>query len=92
MDGLAIAKEPKDMARVARLAEAKGGKTRAILKLGGRAAIALTTAVTTLLGWAWSGLLAVLSFCAAVKGLTERLTRRWLAWRKARRVRVVLAP
>ena len=82
MDGLAIAKEPKDMARVARVAEAKGSKTRAILKLGGRAAIALTTAVMTLAGWAWSGLLAVLGFCAAAKDLTERLTRRWLAWRK----------
>jgi hypothetical protein len=91
MDGLAIAKEPKDIARVARVAEAKGSKTRAILKLGGRSAIALATAVMTLAGWAWSGLLAVLSFCAAVKGLTERLTRRWLAWRKARRARLAVA-
>ncbi len=64
----------------------------AALTLAGAAALIGPRATTmTLAGWAWSGLVAVLGFCAAVKGLTERLTRRWLAWRKARRIRLTLA-
>ncbi len=42
LDSLAVAEEPQDMARLARLSAAKGGKTRAIIKLLGRAAIVLT--------------------------------------------------
>ena len=42
LDGLAVAEQPQDMSRLARLAAAKGGKTRAIVKLLGRAAIVLT--------------------------------------------------
>jgi len=91
MDGLKVAESPKDMARVARLAEAKGSKTRAILKLGGRAAIALTIGAFNLASWAFSALVAIFGFCAAVKGLTERTTLRWLAWRKTRRARRALA-
>ena len=90
MDGLKIAESPKDMARVARLAEAKGSKTRAILKLGGRAAIALTIGAFNLASWAFSALVAILGFCATIKGLTERTTLRWLAWRKTRRARRAL--
>ena len=37
-----FAEEPQDVARLARLSAAKGGKTRAIIKLLGRAAIVLT--------------------------------------------------
>jgi hypothetical protein len=91
MDGLKIADSPKDMARVARLAEAKGSKTRAILKLGGRAAIALTVGAFNLASWAFSAFVAIFGFCATVKGLTERTTLRWLAWRKARWARRALA-
>ncbi|MGA7455500.1 MAG: hypothetical protein WBW73_31080, partial [Rhodoplanes sp.] len=82
MDGLKIAESPKDMRRVARLAEAKGSKTRAILKLGGRAAIALTVGAFNLMSWTFSALVAIFGFCATIKGLTERTTLRWLAWRK----------
>jgi hypothetical protein len=42
IDSLAIAEGPRDMSRLARLAASKGGKTRAIIKLLGRAAIVLT--------------------------------------------------
>jgi hypothetical protein len=69
MDGLKIAESPKDMARVARLAEAQGSKTRAILKLGGRAAIALTVGAFNLASWAFSALVAILGFCATGQGL-----------------------
>ena len=91
MDGLKIAESPKDMARVARLAEAQGSKTRAILKLGGRAAIALTVGAFNLASWSFSALVAILGFCTTIKGLTERTTLRWLAWRKARWARGALA-
>ena len=39
LDGLKLAEGLRDVARVATLAAAKGGKTRAILKLAGRGAI-----------------------------------------------------
>src|SRR5258706_15950272 len=42
LDGLKLAEGPRDVSKIARLAAAKGGKTRAILKLAGRAAIVLT--------------------------------------------------
>lgn len=87
MDGLKIAERPKDMARLARLAEKKGSKTRAILKLGGRTALVVTTALLTLTNWSFSALMMVLGFLAAVKGLTERLTWRWIGWSKARKAR-----
>ena len=41
LDGLKIAKEPRDVARVAKLAEKEGSRTRAILKVAGRGAITI---------------------------------------------------
>src|SRR5258707_14222269 len=41
LDTLRVAEGPKDVSRAARLAEAKGGQTRAILKLLGRGALLL---------------------------------------------------
>lgn len=90
MDGLKIAERPQDMARLARLAEKKGGKTRAILKLGGRAALTVTTALLTLVNWSFSALMLLIGFLAAVKNLTERLTWRWIRWGKARKARRLL--
>lgn len=87
LDGLKLAEGPKDVERVARLAAAKGGKTRAILKIGGRAAIALTVGTFNLASWLFSALLSVFAFVCAVKGFTERATLRVLRWRKGRRLR-----
>ena len=91
MDGLRIAESPREMKRLARLAEAKGGKTRAILKLGGRAALVVTGALMEMASWLFAALLALWSFSSAVKSMTERSTRRVLHWRKARRRRLALA-
>jgi hypothetical protein len=85
LDSLKIAEGPRDMSRFARLAEAKGGKTRAIIKLAGRAAIALTFALFNLASWLFTALFALFGFCSAVKSTTERTTLRYLRWRKARR-------
>ncbi len=87
LDGLKLAEGPRDMSRLARLAEAKGSKTRAILKLAGRAAIALTVAAFDLASWLFAALLALFGFCSALKGTTERTTLRYVRWRKARRLR-----
>jgi len=87
LDGLKLAEGPRDVSRLARLAAAKGGKTRAILKLAGRAAFALTVAVIDLLSWVFTAFWAVFGFCSAVKRTTERTTERYLHWRKRGRAR-----
>jgi hypothetical protein len=84
LDSLAIAQEPQDVSRLARLAAAKGGKTRAIVKLLGRAAIVLTASAIELASWLlWAGF-ALLGFCASCKAATERTTQRYLDRRKLR--------
>jgi hypothetical protein len=87
LDSLKVAEGPRDVSRFARLAEAKGGKTRAIIKLAGRAAIRLTFALFDLASALFSALFALFGFCSAVKSTTERTTLRYVRWRKARRWR-----
>src|SRR5258708_40061983 len=65
LEGLKLSEGPRDVARLARLAETKGGKTRAILKLAGRAAFALTVAVIDLLSWVFTAFCTVLGFFSA---------------------------
>lgn len=85
LDGLKIAEGPREMSRVAALAEKKGGKTRAILKTVGRGAIALTVAAFDLGIWILGALLTVLAFVSSLKAATERATLRVIRWRKERR-------
>jgi hypothetical protein len=87
LDSVSLAEGPRDMSRLARLAETEGGKTRAIIKLVGRAAITLSIAAFDLFSWAFATLLALLGFAGAVKRTTERTTLRILRHRKARRQR-----
>jgi hypothetical protein len=84
LDGLKLAESRRDVSRLARLAEKKGGKTRAILKLAGRAAISLTVAAIDLIGWLLSAFFAVIGFCSALKGAAERATQWVLDRRRAR--------
>jgi hypothetical protein len=86
-----VAEGPKDVRRLARLAEAKGGKTRAILKLAGRGAFALTAALLDLVWWIGMAATSLIGFAATVKRITERTTLRYLHWRKVRRARAALA-
>jgi hypothetical protein len=87
LDSLKIAEEPRDVSRLARLSAAKGGKTRAIIKLLGRGAIMLAVSAFEVATWMlWAGLM-LLGFVSSLKTATERLTLRYLRWRKARRVR-----
>jgi hypothetical protein len=85
LEGLRLSEGPEDVAKIARLAEKKGTKTRAILKAAGRAAFVFTGVVMQLLGWLFTAFWAVFGFCQAVKRTTERITERYLHWRKKRR-------
>lgn len=87
LEALELSEGPRDVARIARLAETKGSKTRAILKLAGRASFLLTAAVIDLVSWLFSAFCIVFGFCSAVKRTTERITERYLRWRKSRRPR-----
>ena len=86
-DTLKLAEHPQDVARAARLAESKGLRTRAILKVLGRGALLLAAGVSNLALWVLSALLALFGFLSSVKATTERLTERWLLRAKARRLR-----
>lgn len=87
LDSLKIAEEPRDVSRLARLSAAKGGKTRAIIKLLGRGAIMLAVSVLDLATWVLWAALMLFGFASSCKTATERATLRYIRWRKARRVR-----
>ena len=87
MDTLRIAEGPKDVARAARLAEAQGGKTRAIMKLLGRGALLLIGGAFDLAFWLLGAALTLFGLLSSIKATTERLTQVWCDRRRARRLR-----
>ena len=89
-DTLKIAEGPKDIARAARLAEAKGGQTRAIVKILGRGALLLTTGAFNLAMWLLWAVLSLFGFLSSIKSTTERATQAWLDRKKVRRLRLEL--
>jgi len=91
LDSLAVAEEPADMSQLSRLSAVEGGKTRAIVKLLGRAAIVLTATAFDLALWLFWAAFAVLGFCSAGKSGVERMTRRYLDRQKLRRARLAAA-
>jgi hypothetical protein len=91
LDTLALAEGPKDVARAARLAAAKGGQTRAILKLLGRGALLLAAGAFDLTLWVFGALLALFGLLSSIKATAERLTHSWLLRKKARRLRNQMA-
>ena len=86
LDALKVAETPREMRQVVKLAEKEGSKTRAILKVIGRGAIALSVAVFDLGAWILGALLTLLAFVSSLKSATERMTMRVLRRRKARRL------
>lgn len=86
-DAMKLAEGPKDIARAARLAEAKGGQTRAILKMLGRGALVLAAGAFDLALWLFWALAALFGFVVSIKTTTERLTLSWLRRRKAVRAK-----
>jgi hypothetical protein len=91
LDTLRIAEGPKDVARAARLAETKGGQTRAILKVLGRGALLLAAGAFDLTLWVFGALLALFGLLSSIKATAERLTQSWLLRKKARRLKSQLA-
>jgi hypothetical protein len=85
LDALKVSDSPKDLAKFARLADAKGNRTRAIMKLLGRGAIMLTTALFDLALWIFWAVLNVIGFIVALKRATERMTLRVIRRGKMRR-------
>jgi hypothetical protein len=87
LDGLKLAEGSRDMSRIARLAAAKGGKTRAILKLAGRGAIVLTVGTFNLATWLLWAIVTLLGFVSSLKRMTERITERYCTRRRLRLTR-----
>jgi len=87
LDSLKLAEHPRDVAKLARLADVKGSKTRAIIKLFGRGAIALTGALFNLASWILWAALNLLAFFAAAKRAVEGMTLRHCQRRRLRRLR-----
>jgi hypothetical protein len=79
------------VARAARLAETKGGQTRAILKLLGRGGLLLAAGAFDLSLWVFGALFALFGFLASIKATAERATQSWLNHKKARRLRKQMA-
>jgi len=91
LDTLKLAEGPEDVARAARLAEASGSKTRAILKLLGRGALLLAAGAFDLSLWLFGALFALASLLVSIKATTERLTQSWIDRGKRRRLREQMA-
>jgi hypothetical protein len=91
LDSLKVAEGPRDMSRLAQLAEKEGGRTRAIIKVLGRGAIALSVAALDLSVWILGALLTLLSLVASLKSATERTTLRVIHHRKRKRLERELA-
>lgn len=91
LDSLRIAQGPKDLSRAATLAEAKGGQTRALLKMFGRGALLLTAGAFQMAMWLFWAIVALFGFVCSIKAAAENLTLAWLRRRKAKRVRHQLA-
>jgi hypothetical protein len=86
LDALKLAETPKEVGRVAKLAEKQGGKTRAVLKFLGRGAIALSVAAFDLALWIFGALFMIFGFVWSAKGAVERATKRHLQRKKAKRL------
>ena len=67
LDGLKIAERPREMSRIAVLAEKKGSKTRAILKTLGRGAILLSIAAFNLAVWVLGAILTLFGLVSSAK-------------------------
>ena len=74
LDGLKLAEGPREMSRIAALAEKKGSKTRAILKTLGRGAILLSVASFNLAAWVLGAILTLFGFVSSAKAAVERVT------------------
>jgi hypothetical protein len=87
LDALKIAKEPRDITRIAKLTEKEGSRTRAILKVAGHSAIMLAAIAFDASLWLLGALFTVLGFVSALKSAAERTALRIFRRRRERRMR-----
>ena len=92
LDALAIAKEPRDISRIAKLAEKEGSRTRAILKVAGRGAITFAALAFDASLWLLGAAIALFGFVSTLKSAVERATLRILRKRREGRVRRAMQP
>ena len=92
LDGLKIAKDPRDITRLARLSEKEGSRTRAILKAVGRGAILAAALACDASTWLLGALIAVFGFVSGLKSLAERTTLRILRRRREKCMRNATLP
>ncbi|MHC2438920.1 hypothetical protein [Bradyrhizobium sp. USDA 4451] len=90
-DTLKVAENPQEIARAARIAEVKGGQTRAIIKLLGRGALLLAAGAFDLSMWLFGALLALFGLLSSIKATTERTTAWSLRRSKALRLKRQMA-
>ncbi|MGE3245952.1 MAG: hypothetical protein AB7J19_06435 [Beijerinckiaceae bacterium] len=85
-EALAVSRSGAELGRVARLAEVRGGATRAVLKVLGRGAIVLTSGALILAGWVFSAVTWLWLALLVMLALARRFAR-IVAWggRKALR-------
>ncbi len=67
LDGLKIAKDPRDVTRLAKLPRKEGSRTRAILKVAGRGAITIAAFAFDAAVWLLGALFAVLGFVSGAQ-------------------------
>lgn len=95
-EALTVARDGADLRRVARLSESRGLGTRAVLKVLGRGAIALTSSAAILAGWLMAGVsylwLVLLLFLAVTKRITRLIWRRGSRDRTAHKRTIKVSP
>ncbi|MGB6271817.1 MAG: hypothetical protein WBF44_09550, partial [Pseudolabrys sp.] len=85
-------KKPRDVTRVAKLAEKEGSRTRAILKIAGRGAIMVAALALDASVWLLGALFALFGFVSALKSATERVAFRFFRRRREKRRRAQMQP
>ncbi|HKS87175.1 MAG TPA: hypothetical protein VJR71_16980 [Pseudolabrys sp.] len=85
LDSLKIAKDPRDIARIVKLSEKEGSRTRAILKVAGRGAIMAAALGFEASSWLLGAVIAVFGFVCALKGAVERTALRFFRYRRRQR-------
>lgn len=85
LEGLKVAEGGRDLSRVARLSDAKGGQTLAILKTLGRGAITITSLLFHLIWWGFLAAFYLFALVSSFNSFCVACARR--TWRHKRRRR-----
>ena len=86
LEGLKIAESPREVSKIAKIAAKEGSRTRAILKVLGRGAIALSFAAFDMSVWILGALFTLFGLVSSLKSATERGASRYFHYRKRKRL------